>query len=66
MIVATRGAAGAGEVMLRLRGGSEAYLAWSADPLPKGAYVLVIDLKGPRTVDVVPWEYPVAAPEQTR
>jgi hypothetical protein len=52
--------------MLRLRGGSEAYLAWSADPLPKGAYVLVIDLKGPRTVDVVPWEYPVAAPEQTR
>jgi len=25
----------------------------------------VIHLKGPRTVDVVPWEDPFAAPEQT-
>jgi hypothetical protein len=66
LIVATRGAAGAGEVMLKVRGGSEAYLAWSADPLPKGAHVLVIHLKGPRTVDVVPWEDRFAAPEQAR
>ena len=65
LIVATRGVAGAGEVILKVRGGSEAYLAWSADPLPKGAHVLVIHLKGPRTVDVVPWEDPFAAPEQT-
>ena len=56
LTVATRGAAGAGEVMLKVRGGSEAYLAWSADPLPKGAHVLVISQRGPRTVDVVPWE----------
>ena len=66
LIVATRGAAGAGEVILKVRGGSEAYLAWSADPLPKGAHVLVVHLKGPRTVDVVPWEDPFAAPEQSR
>jgi hypothetical protein len=56
LTVATRGAAGAGEVMLRVRGGSEAYLAWSTDPLPKGAHVLVIHSRGARTVDVVPWE----------
>jgi hypothetical protein len=56
LTVATRGAAGSGEVMLKVRGSSEAYLAWSADPLPKGAHVLVICLRGPRTVDVVLWE----------
>src|SRR5689334_6611291 len=38
LIVATRGVAGAGEVILKVRGGSEAYLAWSVDPLPKGTH----------------------------
>jgi hypothetical protein len=61
LVVATRGAAGAGEVMLKVRGGSEAYLAWSAEPLPKGAHVLVIHQRGPRTVDVVSWEDPLPA-----
>ena len=41
MIVASRGAAGPGEVLVRVRGGSEAFIAWSADPLPRGATVLV-------------------------
>ena len=41
VIVATRGKAGPGEVLLKIRGGTEAYLAWSTDPIPKGASVLV-------------------------
>jgi membrane protein implicated in regulation of membrane protease activity len=55
VVLATRGAAGAGEVAVRIRGGLETYLAWSDDPLPKGAPVLVVGSRGPRTVEVVPW-----------
>jgi membrane protein implicated in regulation of membrane protease activity len=55
VIVPTRGAAGVGEVLLNVRGTKEAYLAWSAEPLPKGAEVLVIDVRGARTVVVEPW-----------
>jgi membrane protein implicated in regulation of membrane protease activity len=56
LIVATRGVAGAGEVLLTVRGTKEAYLAWSAEPLPKGTEVLVIDVRGVRTVQVEPWQ----------
>jgi hypothetical protein len=52
--VATRGAAGTGEVMISVRGGSEAFLAWSDQPLAKGVQVVVVDVRGPRTVQVVP------------
>ena len=55
LIVATRGGAGAGEVLLTLRGAKESYLAWSDEPLPRGAEVLVVEVKGPRTVVVQPW-----------
>ena len=55
LIVATRGAEGPGEVLLNVRGSKEAYLAWSEEPLPKGTEVLVIDTRGPRTVDVEAW-----------
>jgi membrane protein implicated in regulation of membrane protease activity len=55
VIVATRGIAGAGEVLLQVRGSKEAYLAWSDQPLPKGTEVLVIDVRGSRTVQVEPW-----------
>ena len=55
LITATRGAAGPGEVRIKIRGGSEHYLAWSETPLPKGATVLVIDYRGPRSVDVMEW-----------
>ena len=54
--VATRGDAGPGEVLIKIRGGSEAFLAWSDKPLPKGATVLVIDSRGERAVDVIEWE----------
>jgi hypothetical protein len=56
--IATRGAAGPGEVMVKIRGGSEAYIAWSPEPLPKGATVLVIESRGSRTVDVSQWTDP--------
>jgi hypothetical protein len=55
LIVATRGFEGAGEVLLNVRGAKEAYLAWSEQPLPRCAEVLVIDIKGPRTVLVEAW-----------
>jgi len=59
IIVATRGKGGPGEVLLRIRGGTEAYLAWSASPIAKGATVLVIESRGARTVDVSEWADPL-------
>jgi membrane protein implicated in regulation of membrane protease activity len=61
VIVPTRGAAGVGEVLLNVRGTKEAYLAWSAEPLPKGVEVLVIDVRGARTVMVEPWAGPISS-----
>ena len=57
--VATRGQVGAGEVLIRIRGGFERFLAWSQDPIPRGATVLVIDSRGKRTVDVMEWTDPL-------
>ena len=56
LTVATRGDDGPGEVLIKIRGGSEAFLAWSEKPLPKGATVLVIESRGARAVDVIEWE----------
>jgi len=60
LTVATRGAAGPGEVLIKIRGGTEAYLAWSLTALPKGTTVLVIESRGNRTVDVSEWDDPLA------
>jgi hypothetical protein len=59
LCVATRGPAGPGEVLLRVRGGTEAYIAWSAEPIPRGRTVLVIESRGTRTVDVSEWTDPL-------
>ena len=59
IIVASRGAAGPGEVVVSVRGGREAFIAWSAEPLPKGATVLVIESRGHRAVDVSAWTDPL-------
>lgn len=59
IIVATRGSAGPGEVLIKIRGGSEAFIAWSPEPLAKGTTVLVINERGTRTVDVSPWADPL-------
>ncbi|WP_326688555.1 hypothetical protein OIE63_16240 [Streptomyces sp. NBC_01795] len=59
LVIGTRGAAGPGEVLVRIRGGTEAYLAWSPEPLPAGATVLVIESRGTRQVDVSEWTDPL-------
>jgi hypothetical protein len=59
LVIATRGPAGPGEVVISIRGGREALIAWSAEPLPKGATVLVIESRGHRAVDVSPWTDPL-------
>ena len=56
LIVATRGRDGPGEVLIKIRGGTEAFLAWSEQPLPRGATVLVVESRGARAVDVIEWE----------
>ena len=46
---------GMGEVMLPIRGGSEVYFCYAADPseeIPKGTRVVVIEHDQPRTVIV--------------
>jgi membrane protein implicated in regulation of membrane protease activity len=53
IVVPTRGADGPGEVLVKVRGGTEAYLAWSEHPLPKGTQVVVFEFRGERTVDVM-------------
>ena len=58
LIIATRGANGPGEVLLKIRGGSEAYLAYSPEPIPRGSTVLVINNRGSRSVDVSAWADP--------
>jgi membrane protein implicated in regulation of membrane protease activity len=55
LIVATRGDRGAGEVVVTMRGSKETFLAWSDEPLPKGSKVLVVEVRGARTVVVEPW-----------
>jgi hypothetical protein len=61
LIIGTRGSAGPGEILVRVRGGSEAFLAWSEEPLPIGAAVLVIGSRGRREVDVIEWADPLDA-----
>jgi hypothetical protein len=59
IIVATRGEAGPGEVLVKIRGGSEAFIAWSPEPLELGTSVLVIENRGNRSVDVSAWTDPL-------
>jgi hypothetical protein len=59
LLIGTRGERGPGEVLIKIRGGSEAFLAFSDEPLPKGATVLVIESRGARAVDVTPWTDPL-------
>jgi membrane protein implicated in regulation of membrane protease activity len=49
---ATRGPGGPGEVTIAQGGGTEVYIAWSTEPLPKGTPVVIYAIRGARTVDV--------------
>lgn len=63
LTIGTRGADGPGEALLRVGGGTEAYIAWSERTLPRGTQVLAVTKRGPRAVDVVPWpDDPLDAP----
>ncbi|MEU6405248.1 hypothetical protein [Streptomyces sp. NPDC046985] len=59
LLIGTRGSAGPGEILVRVRGGSETFLAWSQEPLPIGATVLVVESRGRREVDVIEWGDPL-------
>ncbi|ROO82932.1 hypothetical protein EDD29_0418 [Actinocorallia herbida] len=59
LTIGTRGSAGPGEVLLKIRGGTETFLAWSEEPLPTGTKVLVFNSRGGRTVDVMEWSDPL-------
>ena len=50
--IATRGETGPGEVELPVDGGSGTFIAYSDEPLPRGASVVVIDVRPNRKVDV--------------
>jgi hypothetical protein len=44
-----------GEVLIPIRGGTEAYAAASDEPLAKGAEVVVVNQLSPRSVFVTPF-----------
>ena len=47
-------ASGAGEVMLSIRGGTEAYAAYADEPIAKHARVVVVESRSARSVTVTP------------
>ena len=60
--IGTRGPDGPGEVMIRIRGGIECYVAWSPEPLPRGTTVLVIEAWGRWGVEGSAWSDPSGPP----
>ncbi|MDQ6615038.1 MAG: hypothetical protein M3083_09880 [Actinomycetota bacterium] len=46
---------GPGEVLLPVRGGTEAFAAWSDQPIEKNARVLVVECSSARSVIVTPF-----------
>jgi len=51
LTIATQGKDGPGEVQVD---DGEAFIAYSAEPLPKGTVVVIYDIHGGRRVDVEP------------
>jgi hypothetical protein len=60
LTVATRGPAGPGEVLVKIRGGREAFIAWSTQPIRRGSTVLIMESRGTRAVDVSEWTDPLS------
>jgi hypothetical protein len=58
IIVRVRGSEGPGEVLVRVRGGSEAFIAYADTEIERDTDVLVVSSRGERAVDVVPWPWP--------
>jgi len=59
IVTPTRGSAGVGEVEVRIRGGTELFIARSTEPLARGCAVIVLGVLGPRTVAVSEWADPL-------
>lgn len=57
VIIATKGADGPGKVELTMDLGTECYIAYSQEPIPKGKLVVVYNARGGRTVDVEPLDF---------
>jgi membrane-bound ClpP family serine protease len=47
-------ARGAGEVLLPVRGGTEAFAAWSDEPIARHSRIVVVDTLSARSVFVTP------------
>ena len=48
-------AGGPGEVLLPVRGGTEAYAAWADEPIAKHTQVMVVECTSGRSVVVTPY-----------
>jgi hypothetical protein len=48
-------ASGPGEVLLPVRGGTEAFAAWSDEPVPRHSRVVVVECMSARSVFVTPF-----------
>ena len=55
VIVAIRGEDGPGEVLVKVNGTKESYIAESVEPIARGQTVLVIAVGRHRHITVVPW-----------
>ena len=55
VVLRVRGADGPGEIIAVVRGTREKFIAYSDEPFECGARVLVISVRGPRSVDVIAW-----------
>lgn len=55
IVVRVRGGDAPGEVVATVRGTRETFIAYSDVALERGTKVLIITVRGPRSVDVVPW-----------
>jgi hypothetical protein len=47
-------AGGPGEVLLPVRGGTEAFAAWSDEPIPRHSRIVVVECMSARSVIVTP------------
>jgi hypothetical protein len=56
VIVAIRGEGGPGEVLVKVHGSKESFIAESVEPIARGQTVLVIEVGPHRHVTVVPWQ----------
>jgi hypothetical protein len=46
---------GPGEVLLPVRGGTEAFAAWSDEPIPRHSRIVVVECMSARSVVVTPF-----------